>query len=157
MLQSWAELLQATALSRALGSSVWLYPLVNTAHVVGIALLFGGIAPLDLRLLGCWRGVPLAHLRRVLLPVSITGLVLAVTSGALLFVTRPADYLREPLFGVKLALVGLAVSNALALRLSPAWRTGIQTEPPRHWRWVAALSLVLWLGAITAGRFIGYR
>ena len=41
--------LEATALSQALRASIWLYPLVNTGHVVGIALLFGAIVPLDLR------------------------------------------------------------------------------------------------------------
>lgn len=57
MLEAIAGALDRTALSQTLRASLWLYPLVNTGHVLGIALLFGGIAPLDLRLLGCWRSV----------------------------------------------------------------------------------------------------
>ena len=71
LLETLAAGLQASELSQTLRSSIWLYPLVNTGHVVGIALLFGAIVPLDLRLLGCWASVPLDHLARILIPVAI--------------------------------------------------------------------------------------
>jgi hypothetical protein len=160
MLESLAGALSASELSHALRVSIWLYPLVNTAHVVGIALLFGAIAPLDLRLLGCWRSVPLAPLARTLVPVAAAGLVLAMATGALLFATRPLDYIGEPLFGAKLALLGVAVLNALLLRRSPHWRlAGVATDAGVRpaWRVAGLASLVLWLGVITAGRLIGYR
>ena len=121
MIEALAEALNASALSQSLRASVWLYPIVNTGHVLGIALLFGGIAPLDLRLLGCWREVALAPLVRVLVPMAMTGLGLAVTTGALLFATRPGDYIFEPVFLVKLALLAAAILNALALRRLPEW------------------------------------
>ena len=85
-LETLATALQASGLSALLRSSIWLYPLVNTGHVVGIALLFGAIVPLDLRLLGCFRRTPLEHLAGTLVPVAITGLVLALCTGSLLFV-----------------------------------------------------------------------
>ena len=160
MLEAIAGALEATALSQTLRSSIWLYPLVNTGHVIGIALLFGGIAPLDLRLIGCWRSVPIAPLVRILVPMAMSGLVLAMLTGSLLFATRPLDYINEPLFGIKMALLAAAVLNALALRRSPRWGwidvTGggvVRTS----WKVAAVLSLVLWLGVITAGRLIGYR
>lgn len=160
MLETFASALHATALSRELRASLWLYPLVNTGHVVGIALLFGGIVPLDLRLLGCFRRVPLEHLAGTLVPVAVGGLALAVATGALLFATQPRDYVAEPLFGIKLALIAAAVANALLLRRSPRWTLGGMapaTEPRPAWRIAAAASILLWLGAITAGRLIGYR
>ena len=159
MLQTLAAALQATELSQTLRASIWLYPLINTGHVVGIALLFGAIVPLDLRLIGCWKGVPLAPLVRTLIPVAIAGLVLAVATGALLFATQPLDYVGEPLFGIKMALLGAAVINALVLRRSPQWLAvrEARAEPPPAW-WIAGIvSLLLWLGVITAGRLIGYR
>ncbi|MGS5085247.1 hypothetical protein ACVC7V_01915 [Hydrogenophaga sp. A37] len=155
-----ATALQASGLSALLRSSVWLYPLVNTGHVVGIALLFGAIVPLDLRLIGCFSRTPLEHLARTLVPVSVTGLVLALSTGSLLFATRPLDYVVEPLFGIKLALLSTAVLNALLLRLAPGWRRMELAQGAPHqrvWRLHGLLSIVLWLGVITAGRLIGYR
>lgn len=159
-LEPLAQALQASAGSEALRASVWLYPLVNTLHLVGLALLFGAIAPLDLRLLGAFRRVPLAPLAATLVPVATAGLPLALVSGALMFVTRPLDYLAEPLFGLKLGLLAMAVLNALWLRRDAEWhRVGEASgePPPRRWRWHGLLSLLLWLGVITAGRLIGYR
>jgi hypothetical protein len=159
VLEALAATLHETSLSQVLRQSVWLYPLVNTAHLLGIALLFGAIAPLDLRLLGCWRSVPLEPLARILLPMAVSGLVLAVLTGTLLFATRPQDYVVEPLLAIKLGLILAAIVNALLLRLSPAWSwlRGGGGEPRRAWRVAALASLLLWLGAITAGRLIGYR
>lgn len=155
-----ATALQDSALSQLLRSSVWLYPLVNTGHVVGIALLFGAIVPLDLRLMGFFQRTPLQHLANTLVPVAITGLVLALLTGSLLFATRPLDYVAEPLFAIKLALLGAGVVNALVLRYSPGWKlAGVapSAPPQRAWRLHGLLSIVLWLGVITAGRLIGYR
>jgi hypothetical protein len=159
-LDAWATALHASGLSQALRSSIWLYPLVNTGHVVGIALLFGAIAPLDLRLMGCWKSVPLHPLAHTAVPVALAGLLLAAGTGALLFATRPLDYLHEPLFGLKMALLGAAVLNALLLRRSPQWQLlGAVDGAPWRPAWAVAgvLSVALWLGVITAGRLIGYR
>lgn len=163
MIDALAQALHASALSQTLRASIWLYPLVNTAHVVGIALLVGAIVPLDLRLAGRWRGVPLRPLARVLMRSATAGLVLAVGSGALLFATRPQDYVGEPLFGLKLALLAAAIANALLLRRSPAWQHALRDgadelqRPAAVLRFAAIASIVLWLGVVTAGRLIGYR
>ncbi|HEX6704210.1 MAG TPA: hypothetical protein VF169_05570 [Albitalea sp.] len=159
-LETLAAALHASELAHTLRASIWLYPLINTGHVIGIGLLFGAIVPLDLRLLGCWSGVPLDHLPRALLPVTIAGLLLALGTGSLLFATRPLDYIVEPLFAIKMALLCAALINALVLRLSPQWRwarvSAGGTVPP-SWRVAALASLLLWIGVITAGRLIGYR
>ena len=152
MLQPLADALEGTALSQALRASLWLYPMVNTGHVLGIALLFGAIVPLDLRLLGLWRGVPVDHLARPLVSVAVVGLLLAGGTGALLFATRPGDYIGETLFGVKLSLLAAALANALLMRRARRWRQG-----PGEARLAGAASIALWLGVIAAGRLIGYR
>ena len=74
--------LEATAVAQTLRGARWLYAADNTAHLFGIALLVGAILPLDLRLLGCWPGVPRAQLARVLVPVAAIGLAIAVLAGA---------------------------------------------------------------------------
>jgi len=150
-----SELLQAvydSGLASHLRGSRWSYPLVNTGHIVGIALLFGAIVPLDLRLVGLWRQVPIVALSRVLLPVALAGLVLAVATGALLFSVRATEYAQVPLFSVKLAVVAVAIANAVLLaRLAP-----LATQPPRRLRVIGATSIALWLAAILCGRMIGY-
>ena len=159
LIDAWATALQETGLSQALRASTWLYPLINTGHLLGIAVLFGAIAPIDLRLLGCWKRVPLEPLARVLLPMAVGGLVLAVVTGALLFATQPRDYLTQPLFALKFALILAAVINAGLLRRSTAWQRlraeGGETRPV--WGIAGMVSLLLWIGAITVGRLIGYR
>ncbi len=152
-----AEVLAALAASdfaTALRMSRWLYAGVNTAHVLGIALLVGSILPLDLRLLGLWGSHPREALVRVLVPVAATGLVLAITAGALLFATRAPEYALLPVFQVKLALVALGATAALALHL----RYGAWLRHARRAVLVraAALSMTCWLGALIAGRLIAF-
>lgn len=161
MLDTLAAALQATDLSAALRASLWAYPLINAGHIVGIALLFGAIAPLDLRLAGCWRTVPLTVLWDLLRPVAVCGLALAACTGALMFAAKPQDYVSSPLFGAKMALVALALINALLLgrAVRPALAAGgAPPEPlPIAWRVAGLASIALWLTVIVIGRLIGYR
>lgn len=160
MLEAVAAAIQATTLSQTLRSSIWLYPLVNAGHVIGIALLFGSIVPLDLRLLGRQADLPLGPFARALIPVAIAGLLLAVSTGLLMFATKPLDYVVEPLFAIKLGLLTLAIVNALALHRRAQWglmRSSAPGPVPAGWKWAALASLMLWLGVILAGRLIGYR
>jgi len=150
-----SDLLQAvhdSGLASHLRGSRWSYPLVNAGHIVGIALLFGAIVPLDLRLAGLWRQMPVPALARVLLPVALAGLVLAVAIGALLFSVRATEYAQLPLFAVKLVVVAVAIANAVLLaRLSP-----LETQPMARLRAIGLSSIALWLAAILCGRMIGY-
>ncbi len=153
--------LEATALARALSASLWVYPLVNAAHLLGVALLIGAIVPVDLRLLGAWRTVPLAPFCRVLVRSAAVGLALAALCGALLFMTRASEYAASGLFVAKMVIVALATANALALRLAgfdALLRAGDANRPlPRRVRVAAAVSLLAWLAALTLGRLVGYR
>lgn len=132
--------------------SRWGYAAINALHVLGIALLVGAIAALDLRLLGWRRRLPLAPFAELLQPVAATGLLLALGAGCLLFLADPADYATMPLFQLKLSLIVLALANALALNLGP----GIANATPRRLRLSAALSLLLWLAVLVSGRFLAF-
>ena len=137
----------------ALKDSFLAYPLVNTLHIVGIALLFGAIVPLDLRLIGWRRGsASVDALSRTLVPMAVTGLVLAVPAGLLLFATDARAYAAAPLFQAKLLLIVLAIANALTLRRID-WRA---PRPSRRVAFAGAASILLWLGAIVCGRLLGY-
>ncbi|MFC6668739.1 hypothetical protein [Marinobacterium aestuariivivens] len=160
MIGDWLATLEAMGFAVALRHSVWTYPLVNAAHILGVALLLGAILPLDLRLLGLWRTVPLAPLWRVLTRTASAGLALALICGGLLFATRATEYAASSLFTTKMILVFAGCANALALRLllpgreSPRWpETGV---PLLRLRLAAGFSLVAWLATMTLGRLVGY-
>ena len=147
----------ASGLASFLRSSEYVYPLVNAAHILGIALLVGTIAALDARILGFARQVPLADAARLLLPFTAGGLVLAIASGAALFSVKPAEYWSNPVFLTKLGLVGAAVLNALSLRLRPAWQGALAGgSMTASLRLSAGLSLASWTAALVAGRLIAF-
>lgn len=158
MLGEWLAGLEATTLARELRGSVWAYPLVNAGHIAGVALLVGSIIPLDLRLLGAWRSVPLGPLWHVLMRSAAAGLVLAIACGSLLFVTRATEYAASWLFVSKMIVVAVATANAMTLGLlAPARLARLAADaPPRRVRVAAFLSLAAWLAALTLGRLVGY-
>jgi hypothetical protein len=151
--------LQDAALVGALRRSHWVYPIVNAGHIVGLALLFGAIVPLDLRLIGLWRRVAIGPLARMLLPVAIAGLSLAALTGALLFSVSAIKYAGMTIFQAKLLLILAGLANALLLHRAEPWAvhqdTELQGTTPRL-RLAGALSIACWLAAIFAGRMLGY-
>lgn len=151
--------LEATALATALRGSVWAYPLVNAAHIFGVALLVGAIVPLDLRLLGAWRSVPLTPLWQMLTITAGAGIGLAIATGLLLFMTRATEYAASSLFISKMMVVGVGVINALILLITmpgEGSRMGSPEKLPGYVRLAAAISLVSWLTTLILGRLIGY-
>jgi hypothetical protein len=137
----------------ALRESTLAFPLVNAAHIIGIALLFGSIVALDLRLLGWRRDAGSAEaFTRLLVPVAIGGLLIAIPAGLLMFATDARAYAASPLFQAKMVLVILGAANALWLRAVE--RRG--SVPPSRAAFAAAASILLWLGAIVLGRMVGY-
>lgn len=143
----------------ALRASRWTYASVNAAHIVGIALLVGAIVPLDLRLMGWRRAVPIGVMARVLLPVAVCGLALTIAAGLLLFSIRAVDYAATTLFQVKMALLVCGIANAVALHRAVQWEAQqetVGTKPPMRLRAAGALSILLWLSTIVCGRMLAF-
>jgi len=147
----------------SLPPSIWLrrsatlYLLVNAAHIGAIGLLIGSIVPLDLRLLGLMKPGPLASLAPVLARTAAVGLGLAIVTGAMLFSVRPLEYLANPAFGAKMGLLAAGALNALLVHRSKVWQTVLdQGRATGGMRARAGASLLLWLGCLVAGRWIGF-
>lgn len=155
-LLAWAGLLDAGGVSAWMRSAAWAYPVANTLHLLGLVMLVGGIGVVDLRFAGLWRSLPAADLSRALTPVAITGLVVMVASGSLLFASDGPALSRSGTFHWKLGLIVLALANALAFRL--LWRRGVEDGAalPAAGKAMALASLGLWLWAGTLGRLIAY-
>jgi hypothetical protein len=146
-----AAAIEASGVASFLRRSRWTYPGVNAAHVLGVALLVGAVVPMDLRLIGLWRAdMPLRQVLRLLRPVAATGAALALATGTLLFTVQARDYLAQPLFFAKMALVALGLGHALW------WGGALGDARPGPRRLAGALSLALWLSALVCGRMLGY-
>jgi hypothetical protein len=159
MLVEWLTAVENLPLVVELRNGRWRYAAVNASHIVGIALLFGAIVPLDLRLMGYWRSVSIRTLAHILVPVAITGLMLAIGAGALLFSIRAVQYASTPLFQVKVALIVCGVANALLLRTAKQWEAAqadSHVMPPVRLRVAGGLSIGLWLSVIVCGRMLGF-
>ena len=143
-------------------SSTWTYPLVNLAHVLGIATLFGSVLVIDLALLAAWWKRSAAHpaVVNAAAPVAATGFAIAVTSGISLLSSNATEYIGNPFFMIKFPVIALAAGNALAVNRSRAWqavgRRELTVGEIRQLAGMSAMSLICWIGAIAAGRMIGY-
>jgi len=146
--------LEASSLGQAMRQWLWLYPAVETVHILGIALLFGSIAVMDLRLLGVSRGIPVRVLARHVLPWSAAAFILIVPSGLAMFVAHATEFIASPVFALKICLILAAGANAGifhagAFRGAANW--DVDVMPPVAARAAGAVSLALWLSVIACG------
>ena len=153
--------MEASALGHYMRESgPWTYAVVNLSHILGIATLFGSVLVHDLRLLGCWRRIPIATLASATTPVATVGFALAALTGTALLATKATDYLGNPFFNIKFPAIALGLINVLILNLSPAWRARGSRElsraEHRQLAVMGGLSIACWLTAVSAGRMIGY-
>lgn len=135
------------------------YPLVESLHLVSIALLFGSVVVVDMRILGLSRNLSLRQLARHALPWTVLAFLGAAATGSLLFLAHAADLIGNRVFMAKLALISLAGTNAVMFHTGPyvnvaAWDMGLPA--PLSARVMAAASLLIWIAVIFCGRWIAY-
>ena len=149
--------LAGTPLARVLITSPTAYLLVNAAHILGIGMLFGAILALDLRLMGFARAVPLSAVAAYLSRMAGAGVMLAIVTGFCLFMVRPVEYARNPAFLAKLCFIALGLANVAAVHFGKGWKDVLSGEAPRAAvRIGATLSILIWIAAVIAGRWIGF-
>jgi hypothetical protein len=146
--------LETSWVAENLRVSRWGYAAVSGAHILGIALLVGGILPLDLRLLGLWPSTHRADIVRVLVATAASGLALAAITGALLFSVRAQDYWAIDFFRAKLAFILAGTVSAVLIHRS--YGLTLEAANPRRLRWSALFSMACWIGALASGRAIAF-
>ena len=151
--------LEASALATWIreSGSLWAYPIIITLHTLGLSMLVGGNAVIDLRILGVASALPLAPLEK-LFRVMWVGFVINAVSGAGLFIADATIKAVQVVFWIKLTCIALGVINILLLRkhvFGDPRQLASGIASPRGKR-LAAVSLVIWAGAITAGRLMAY-
>lgn len=154
-----ANPIEALPLARMMRESLWAYPIVETIHIVGFAILVGSVVMFDLRVLGLSRQVSVRALARHLLPWSWASLALIVPTGFLMFLAHASDFLANGTFQLKMALLMAAGINAVVFHTLPyqsvsAWDTGVAA--PLSARLSVLASIVLWVAIIGCGRLLAY-
>jgi len=145
------EALQQLALAQAIRTSVWAFPLLEIVHIAALAAMFGSVLMVELRVFGLARALPLPALGRLGAAVGVSALVVIVASGSLMFLTDAAGYAGNRAFVVKLVLIAAAATNMVAFHAR-----GSLQRTDRVAKLQAAVSLLLWLAVIAAGRLIAY-
>jgi hypothetical protein len=147
--------------SIALHESLYMYPLVESAHVLTLCLFLGMAIMLDLRLVGVTlTRVPMTEIKRRLGPWMVAGFVVMVITGALLFYAIPVRSYQSVAFRIKVVALILAGVNAWVFhttidRKVATW--DLDPTPPGAARRAGATSLVLWAIIVVAGRMIAYN
>lgn len=156
MLLSFFEWCEATALGHAIRDSLWLFPAIQSVHLISLALLGGSVLLVDLRLLGFGlRHQPVAQLARDIEPWLIASLVTIVVTGIALFTSEALRcYYSEP-FWWKMEFLAAAIPFTFTIRrkvtLADENRVG-----PIWGRLTAVVSLTLWFGVGLSGRWIAF-
>ena len=160
-LLSICQWLEKTPGSIALHESLWVYPIVESVHVLTLCLFLGTAVILDLRLLGVtMRRVPVSEVARQLLPWTVAGFAVMVVSGALLFYAIPVRTYQNIFFRIKVVMLILAGLNAWIFQSTVYRRVAewdLEPVLPLGARVAGGLSLALWAGIVVAGRMIAYN
>jgi hypothetical protein len=149
----------AAAMRGELGGE-WLFPIVETLHVMSLAMVFGSVIMVDLRLVGAAsRGSTVSMLSREVLPYTWGAFLGAIVTGTLMFVSKAHVYFHNLQFQLKFLCMLLAGVNMLVFHFGVyrhvlAWDE--RSPPPRAARLAGALSITLWVGVIFFGRWIGF-
>lgn len=153
----WAARLEGSPLGEWMRASALAYPVANVVHLLGLVLLIGPIALLDLRLLGLARDLPLPRLSRILTAWAVVGLALLGAAGFLMFSADAGPLLANGIMQAKLWVIALGVVNAVLFRA--LWNERLaqwDIAPPIPGRAQALASIAIWVTAGVLGRWIAY-
>lgn len=137
----------------------WMWPLCETLHFIGMALLVGIVGMLDLRMLGMATGLPVAPFQR-LIPWAVFGFVINLVTGAIFVSAAPGNYSASLAFRLKVLFILLAGLNLLVFygagmaRKVNALEAG--DDAPRSAKLIAGISLFLWVGVMFWGRMLPF-
>jgi len=154
------ESIEYSSLGTTIAESTWMFPTIETIHVVALVTVLGTIALVDLRLVGVkGHALRVSQLARDTLPWTWGAFALAAITGSLLWVSKASSYMDNPWFLAKLALLALAGLNMMYFHLT-TWRTvdhwELDPSFPAEAKIAGWLSLVFWLAVVFCGRMIGF-
>jgi hypothetical protein len=151
---------ERSGIADAVRATPYVYPILESLHILGIALLVGSALAVDLRLMGIGRNVlRVTVVFRYLLPLSHLGFTVVAATGAAMFTAIALSVSSSPAapwkFGlIAIAAVNIAVFHTGVYRTVHAW--DLHARPPLRAQLAAVVSALTWTGVIVAGRFLAY-
>jgi hypothetical protein len=152
--------LEASSIATSIRESLYLFPFIEAAHVIGLTMVFGTIAIVDLRLLGlASTGRPFSRIASDIMRWTWAAFALTALTGRLMFSTNAAVYYHNPYFRTKMAMlvcagINIVIFERTAGRSIHRWDRDVAA--PRAGRTAAVVSLVVWIGIIFLGRWVGF-
>ncbi|MBB5984987.1 DUF6644 family protein [Sphingobium lignivorans] len=159
MIETLLEAIGNSAIGTYVAEDPLAFPWIETAHVISLAILFGSILVVDLRLMGlASRDYPIRSLGRSILPITWIAFIGAVVTGGLLFASNPYGYFGNTAFRAKMILLVLAGVNMAVFHLvvQRGSRLDRRGPPPGSARLAGLLSMAIWIAVIACGRWIGF-
>jgi hypothetical protein len=157
---SFCQWLENSSWATAIHQSLWLFPMLETAHLFGIVSLVGATSALDLRLIGLtMKGEPVSRIARRLLPWAWAGLTIQVVTGFCLFASEATRCFENKAFRIKMVMLVLAGLNALIFHQTVYRRVASWDEAPATplgAKFAGCCSILLWFGIVAAGRWIAF-
>jgi hypothetical protein len=150
--------LKGTALSNAIVTHTWVWPLCEGLHFIGLALVIGIVGLFDLRLMGFMKRLSVGAIRD-LMPFAIGGFVLNLLTGAMFFIGTPEQYVRNVAWWAKVCFLVVAGLNAIVFEttVGPAMTQLPENgATPLAAKIIGAVSLVSWLGVLYWGRMLPF-
>ena len=130
----------------------WVFPVVQSVHLIGLTILVGSICLLDLRLLGIGRRQHIADFASAVAPWTNRGLLTVLITGPLMFGSDVTRYMNNPAFLLKMGLLAVALAGQFALLRRAVRDAGTSTALTQ--KIAAVLSLIVWSSIVLAGRAI---
>lgn len=150
--------LQATALSKAIVLNLWIWPIAETVHFIGLTLLLGIVGFFDLRLMGFFRRVSLVGAHD-LVPVALGGFALNLITGVIFLIGHPEQYAHNVAWWWKVGCLFVAGANAALFEVSIGPRTmalGAGEDTSMAAKTIGFVSLVAWFGVLYFGRMLPF-
>ncbi len=150
--------LRHTPQGEFLRTARWGWPIFESLHFLGMSLLLGTVGVFDLRLLGFARRIPIAALHR-LIPIGVSGFVINLATGICFISATPDQYLFNKAFYWKVTFITIAGVNVMIF-YARTFRRLLETPPgitpPLAARLAGGVSLLAWIGVMSAGRLLTF-
>jgi hypothetical protein len=149
------EWVEATTIGHTIRQSLWLFPVIEAVHLLGLSVLGGAVLIVDLRMLGAGlRNHAISQVARDARPWFVGALVIMLLTGWALFSSEAIKCYYNFSFWVKITTLPVAIVFAFVVRdrIAAGAALNATTRP----RVVGLLSMVLWFTVAAAGRWIGF-